>query len=51
MRLTSLIITVAGVGVVILLLRSNVRLSAAIYRRSVKQIRHRLQEESASVSK
>ena len=51
MALTNLILTVAGVSAVILLLRSDVKQSATIFRRNVKHIRHWLEEESASASK
>ncbi|KAG6789957.1 hypothetical protein POPTR_001G328100v4 [Populus trichocarpa] len=51
MGLTNLIITVAGVSAVILLLRSDVKQSAAVFRRNVKHIRHWLEEESAAASK
>lgn len=51
MALTNFILTVAGVSAVVLLLRSDVRQSAAIFRRNVKHIRNWLEEESASASK
>ncbi|XP_068657604.1 uncharacterized protein [Aristolochia californica] len=51
MALTNFILTVAGVSAAILLLRSDVKHSAAIFRRNVRQIRHWLEEESASTSK
>lgn len=51
MALTNFILTVAGVSAVVLLLRSDVKKSAAIFRRNVKHIRHWLEEESASASK
>jgi len=51
MGLTNLIITVAGVSAVILLLRSDVKQSAAVFRRNVKHIRNWLEEESAAASK
>ncbi|XP_018815446.1 uncharacterized protein LOC108987059 [Juglans regia] len=51
MALTNFILTVAGVSAAILLLRSDVRQSAAVFRRNVKHIRHWLEEESASASK
>ncbi|XP_057983635.1 uncharacterized protein LOC131168317 [Malania oleifera] len=51
MALTNFILTVAGVGAVVLLLRSDVKQSAAIFRRNVRHIRHWLEEESASASK
>lgn len=51
MALTNFILTVAGVSAVILLLRSDVKQSATIFRRNVRQIRQWLEEESASASK
>ncbi|KAJ7962375.1 DNA double-strand break repair rad50 ATPase [Quillaja saponaria] len=51
MALTNFIVTVVGVGAVVLLLRSDVKQSASIFRRNVKQIRNWLEEESASASK
>ncbi|XP_011009189.1 PREDICTED: uncharacterized protein LOC105114368 [Populus euphratica] len=51
MGLTNFIITVAGVSAVILLLRSDVKQSATIFRRNVKHIRHWLEEETAAASK
>ena len=51
MGLTNLVLTVAGVSAVILLLRSDVKQSASIFRRNVKHIRHWLEEESAEASK
>ncbi|XP_010250664.1 PREDICTED: uncharacterized protein LOC104592850 [Nelumbo nucifera] len=51
MGLTNFILTVAGVSAVVLLLRSDVKQSAAIFRRNVRQIRQWLEEESASASK
>ncbi|KAL3514277.1 hypothetical protein ACH5RR_026994 [Cinchona calisaya] len=51
MALTNFILTVAGVSAVILLLRSDVKQSATIFRRNVRQIRHWLEEESASAAK
>ncbi|KAJ9152707.1 hypothetical protein P3X46_026242 [Hevea brasiliensis] len=51
MGLTNFIITVAGVSAVILLLRSDVKQSASIFRRNVKHIRQWLEEESAAASK
>ncbi|KAK9271532.1 hypothetical protein L1049_001892 [Liquidambar formosana] len=51
MALTNFILTVAGVSAVVLLLRSDVKQSAAIFRRNVRQIRHWLEEESASATK
>ncbi|WOK99602.1 hypothetical protein Cni_G08314 [Canna indica] len=51
MALTNFIVTVVGVGAAILLLRGDVKQSAAIFRRNVRQIRNWLEEESASASK
>ncbi|XP_030534889.1 uncharacterized protein LOC115743977 [Rhodamnia argentea] len=51
MGLTNFIITVAGVSAVVLLLRSDVKQSAAIFRRNVKHIRNWLEEESAAASR
>ncbi|PPR85104.1 hypothetical protein GOBAR_AA35586 [Gossypium barbadense] len=45
MALTNFILTVAGVSAVVLLLRSDVKQSAAIFRRNVKHIRNWLEEE------
>ncbi|XP_074287962.1 uncharacterized protein LOC141613123 [Silene latifolia] len=50
MALTNFILTVAGVSAAVLLLRSDVKNSAAIFRRNVKQIRHWLEQESQSAS-
>ncbi|KAE9613183.1 hypothetical protein Lal_00027343 [Lupinus albus] len=51
MGLTNFIITVAGVGAVVLLLRSDVKQSASIFKRNVKHIRTWLEEETANSSK
>ncbi|KAF6147846.1 hypothetical protein GIB67_014426 [Kingdonia uniflora] len=51
MALTNFIITVAGVGAVVLLLRSDIKSSAAIFKRNVRHIRNWLEEESSSASK
>ncbi|KAF4350250.1 uncharacterized protein LOC115720595 [Cannabis sativa] len=51
MALTNFIFTVAGVSVVVLLLRSDVKQFASIFRRNVKHTRNRLEEESASATK
>ncbi|KAK3183831.1 hypothetical protein Dsin_031117 [Dipteronia sinensis] len=51
MALTNFILTVAGVSAVVLLLRSDVKQSASIFRRNVKHIRNWLEEESAAASK
>ncbi|KAI3920424.1 hypothetical protein MKX01_000763 [Papaver californicum] len=51
MALTNFIITVAGVGAVVLLLRGDVRQTASIFKRNVRHIRKWVEEESAAVSK
>ncbi|XP_028771392.1 uncharacterized protein LOC114728639 [Neltuma alba] len=51
MGLTNFMLTVAGVGAAFLLLRTDVRQSAAIFRRNVKHIRNWLEEETAASSK
>ncbi|XP_027353076.1 uncharacterized protein LOC113863631 [Abrus precatorius] len=51
MGLTNFVLTVAGVSAVVLLLRSDVKQSASIFRRNVKHIRHWLEEETATSSK
>ncbi|XP_051140988.1 uncharacterized protein LOC127258252 [Andrographis paniculata] len=51
MALTNFILTVAGVTAVVLLLRSDVKQSAAIFRRNVRHIRNWIEEESASAAK
>ncbi|KAL3848839.1 hypothetical protein ACJIZ3_010721 [Penstemon smallii] len=51
MALTNFILTVAGVSAVVLLLRSDVKQSASIFRRNVRHIRNWLEEESAAASK
>ncbi|XP_061362712.1 uncharacterized protein LOC133306413 [Gastrolobium bilobum] len=51
MALTNLVLTVAGVSDVVLLLRSDVKQSASIFKRNVKHIRRWLEEESATSSK
>ncbi|PIN24892.1 hypothetical protein CDL12_02357 [Handroanthus impetiginosus] len=51
MALTNFILTVAGVSAVILLLRSDVKQSASIFRRNVRHIRNWLEEESANAAK
>jgi hypothetical protein len=51
MALTNFILTVVGVGAVVMLLRSDVKQSATIFRRNVRQIRQWLEEESASAAK
>ncbi|KAG6400684.1 hypothetical protein SASPL_137526 [Salvia splendens] len=50
MALTNFILTVAGVSAVVLLLRSDVKQSATIFRRNVRQIRNWLEEESSSAA-
>ncbi|KAL3653843.1 hypothetical protein CASFOL_003524 [Castilleja foliolosa] len=51
MALTNFILTVVGVGAVVMLMRSDVKQSASIFRRNVRQIRNWLEEESASAAK
>ncbi|XP_042420098.1 uncharacterized protein LOC122008437 [Zingiber officinale] len=51
MALTNFIVTVVGVTAAVLLLRSDVKQSASIFRRNVRHIRQWLEEESASASK
>ncbi|XP_073148376.1 uncharacterized protein [Henckelia pumila] len=51
MALTNFLLTVAGVGAVILLMRSDVKQSASIFRRNVRHIRNWLEEESATAAK
>ncbi|KAK2359970.1 hypothetical protein P8452_64084 [Trifolium repens] len=51
MGLTNFVLTVAGVSAVVLLLRSDVKQSASIFKRNVKQIRHWLEEETSNSSK
>ncbi|KAL8538457.1 hypothetical protein ACS0TY_000457 [Phlomoides rotata] len=51
MALTNFILTVAGVSAVVLLLRSDVKQSASLFRRNVRHIRNWLEEESASAAK
>ncbi|XP_020203659.1 uncharacterized protein LOC109789174 [Cajanus cajan] len=51
MGLTNFVLTVAGVSAVVLLLRSDVKQSASIFRRNVKHIRNWLEEETAASSK
>ncbi|XP_019247690.1 PREDICTED: uncharacterized protein LOC109227117 [Nicotiana attenuata] len=51
MALTNFILTVVGVSAAILLLRSDVKQSASIFKRNVRQIRHWLEEESSSAAK
>ncbi|XP_027905175.1 uncharacterized protein LOC114164636 [Vigna unguiculata] len=48
MGLTNFVLTVAGVSAVVLLLRSDVKQSASIFKRNVKHIRHWLEEETAA---
>ncbi|KAL9667322.1 hypothetical protein QQ045_001674 [Rhodiola kirilowii] len=50
MALTNFVLTVAGLSAVLMLTRSDVKHSAAIFRRNVKQIRNWLEEESASAA-
>lgn len=51
MGITNFVLTVAGVSAVVLLLRSDVKKSASIFRQNVKQIRHWLEEETPNPSK
>ncbi|XP_057450482.1 uncharacterized protein LOC130742395 [Lotus japonicus] len=51
MGITNFVLTVAGVSAVVLLLRSDVKQSASIFRRNVKHIRKWLEEENISSSK
>ncbi|KAL7145904.1 hypothetical protein ABFS83_06G005200 [Erythranthe nasuta] len=51
MALTNFILTVAGVSAVVLLLRSDVKQSATVFRRNVRHIRKWLEEESSSAAK
>ncbi|KAK4712715.1 hypothetical protein R3W88_007228 [Solanum pinnatisectum] len=51
MALTNFILTVVGVSAVFLLMRSDVKQSASIFKRNVRQIRHWLEEESVSAAK
>uniref|UniRef100_A0A0A8ZCF1 Uncharacterized protein n=1 Tax=Arundo donax TaxID=35708 RepID=A0A0A8ZCF1_ARUDO len=51
MALTNFILTVVGVGAAVMLLRSDVKQSATIFRRNVKHIRNWLEEESAAAAK
>uniref|UniRef100_A0A0E0DTY4 Uncharacterized protein n=1 Tax=Oryza meridionalis TaxID=40149 RepID=A0A0E0DTY4_9ORYZ len=51
MALTNFILTVVGVGTAVLLLRSDVKQSASIFRRNVRHIRNWLEEESSTAAK
>ncbi|CAN6873293.1 uncharacterized protein LOC106370591 [Brassica napus] len=51
MGLTNFILTVAGVGAVVMLLKGDVKQSATVLRRNVKHIRNWLEEESSAASK
>ncbi|XP_010241333.1 PREDICTED: uncharacterized protein LOC104585966 [Nelumbo nucifera] len=51
MALTNFVLTVVGVSAAILLLRSDVKQSAAVFRRNVRHIRQWLEEESTAASK
>ncbi|XP_073019104.1 uncharacterized protein [Primulina eburnea] len=51
MALTNFLLTVAGVSAVILLMRSDVKQSASIFRRNVRHIRNWLEEESTAAAK
>ncbi|KAL1313744.1 uncharacterized protein [Arachis hypogaea] len=48
MGLTNFVMTVVGVSAVVLLLRSDVKQSANIFKRNVKHIRNWLEEETAT---
>ncbi|KAI3973101.1 hypothetical protein MKX01_019759 [Papaver californicum] len=51
MALTNFVITVAGVGAVVLLLRSDIKQSASLVRRDIRHIRNWLEKESIVASK
>ncbi|KAL6508175.1 hypothetical protein OROHE_021717 [Orobanche hederae] len=51
MALTNFIVTVVAVGAVVMLMKGDVKQSAAIFRRNIRHIRSWLDEESASVAK
>ncbi|KAJ0243478.1 Uncharacterized protein HA466_0195280 [Hirschfeldia incana] len=51
MGLTNFILTVAGVGAVVMLLKGDVKQSATVLRRNVKHIRNWIEEESSAASK
>ncbi|ESQ50013.1 hypothetical protein EUTSA_v10021865mg [Eutrema salsugineum] len=51
MGLTNFILTVAGVGAVVLLLKGDVKQSASVFRRNVKHIRNWIEEETSAASK
>ncbi|KAL4180470.1 hypothetical protein AMTRI_Chr13g92230 [Amborella trichopoda] len=51
MAISNFILTVAGVTAAVLLFRSDVKQSASIFRRNVRQIRQWLEQESAAASK
>ncbi|CAN8236489.1 unnamed protein product [Cochlearia groenlandica] len=51
MGLTNFILTVAGVGAVVMLLRSDVKQSATVFKRNIKHIRNWIEEESSTASK
>ncbi|KAF8096170.1 hypothetical protein N665_0316s0015 [Sinapis alba] len=51
MGLTNFILTVAGVGAAVMLLKSDVKQSVTVLRRNVKHIRHWLEEETSAASK
>ncbi|KAL9234966.1 hypothetical protein vseg_009774 [Gypsophila vaccaria] len=51
MGLTNFVVTVAAVGAVILLARSDIKQSASIFRRNVRHIKTWLEEESSVASK
>ncbi|KAL8171903.1 hypothetical protein V2J09_023707 [Rumex salicifolius] len=51
MGLTNFVLTVAGVGAVILLARTDIKQSATIFKRNARQIRNWLEDESVAASK
>ncbi|CAA7038740.1 unnamed protein product [Microthlaspi erraticum] len=51
MGLTNFILTVAGVGAVVLLLKGDVKQSPSVFRRNVKHIRSWIEEETSAASK
>ncbi|XP_057853335.2 uncharacterized protein LOC131063509 isoform X1 [Cryptomeria japonica] len=50
MAITNFLMTVIGVGAVVLLLRSDVKQSANIFKRNMKQIRTWIEEESSATA-
>ncbi|KMZ58006.1 hypothetical protein ZOSMA_7G00340 [Zostera marina] len=51
MALTNFILTVAGVSAAVVLLRYDVKKSAAVFRRNARQIKHWLEEDPKSAAK